>query len=216
MTLIDTGKEITIYWDHVKSNSNILTCSHRPELHRIAFESVVLNQHFFVVQDSVWGGTGSSSLYQSNHTSGQQQRFETVTSGKKKKKQKMVRADPSLLGESKRPSAKSEKSAAMCRCFSFLIFPFLFSRFFCECVIWEIEYGRDWDFGGLLRDCSQANPTDCIRFEQQLFYPNPCRGPLDCFHNLHLLFSVSHLSDILQIVNKRWSLRRVFLWPADL
>ncbi|XP_076000686.1 GRB10-interacting GYF protein 2 isoform X3 [Genypterus blacodes] len=49
-------------------------------------------------QDSVWGGTGSSSLYQSNHTSSQQQRFETVTSGKKKKKQKMVRADPSLLG----------------------------------------------------------------------------------------------------------------------
>lgn len=53
-----------------------------------------------LVQDSVWGGTGSSPLYQSNHTSGQQQqRFETVTSGKKKKKQKMVRADPSLLGE---------------------------------------------------------------------------------------------------------------------
>lgn len=51
------------------------------------------------VKDSVWAGTGSSSIYQSNHTSGQQQRFETVTSGKKKKKQKMVRADPSLLGE---------------------------------------------------------------------------------------------------------------------
>ncbi|XP_045080767.1 GRB10-interacting GYF protein 2 isoform X1 [Coregonus clupeaformis] len=52
-------------------------------------------------QDSVWGvsGTSSPSLYQSNHTSLQQQaRFETVTSGKKKKKQKMVRADPSLLG----------------------------------------------------------------------------------------------------------------------
>uniref|UniRef100_A0A674AHT4 GRB10 interacting GYF protein 2 n=1 Tax=Salmo trutta TaxID=8032 RepID=A0A674AHT4_SALTR len=52
-------------------------------------------------QDSVWGvsGTGSQSRYQSNHTSLQQQaRFETVTSGKKKKKQKMVRADPSLLG----------------------------------------------------------------------------------------------------------------------
>ncbi|KAM9428649.1 GRB10-interacting GYF protein 2-like isoform 21-T21 [Salvelinus alpinus] len=52
-------------------------------------------------QDSMWGvsGTGSPSLYQSNHTSLQQQaRFETVTSGKKKKKQKMVRADPSLLG----------------------------------------------------------------------------------------------------------------------
>ncbi|XP_038819974.1 GRB10-interacting GYF protein 2-like isoform X7 [Salvelinus namaycush] len=52
-------------------------------------------------QDSMWGvsGTVSPSLYQSNHTSLQQQaRFETVTSGKKKKKQKMVRADPSLLG----------------------------------------------------------------------------------------------------------------------
>ncbi|XP_041697844.2 GRB10-interacting GYF protein 2 isoform X3 [Coregonus clupeaformis] len=52
-----------------------------------------------ISQDSVWSGTGSQSLYQSNHTSLQQQsRFETVTSGKKKKKQKMVRADPSLLG----------------------------------------------------------------------------------------------------------------------
>ncbi|KAL0965950.1 hypothetical protein UPYG_G00288560 [Umbra pygmaea] len=50
-------------------------------------------------QDSVWEVSGTGSLYQSNHTSLQQQaRFETVTSGKKKKKQKMVRADPSLLG----------------------------------------------------------------------------------------------------------------------
>nr|XP_029479736.1 GRB10-interacting GYF protein 2-like isoform X8 [Oncorhynchus nerka] len=51
-------------------------------------------------QDSMWGVSGTGSpLYQSNHTSLQQQaRFETVTSGKKKKKQKMVRADPSLLG----------------------------------------------------------------------------------------------------------------------
>uniref|UniRef100_A0A8C9ZXX4 GRB10 interacting GYF protein 2 n=1 Tax=Sander lucioperca TaxID=283035 RepID=A0A8C9ZXX4_SANLU len=57
-------------------------------------------------QDSVWGGTGSSSLYQSNHTSGQQQCFETVTSGKKKKKQKMVRADPSLLGFSVNASSE--------------------------------------------------------------------------------------------------------------
>uniref|UniRef100_A0A8C4DDX5 GYF domain-containing protein n=1 Tax=Dicentrarchus labrax TaxID=13489 RepID=A0A8C4DDX5_DICLA len=58
-------------------------------------------------QESVWGGTGSSSLYQSNHTSGQQQqRFETVTSGKKKKKQKMVRADPSLLGFSVNASSE--------------------------------------------------------------------------------------------------------------
>lgn len=92
----------------------------------------------------------------------------------------MVRADPSLLGESKQPSAKCEKSSAMCHCFLYHLligsFFFYFSRFFCQCVIWEIEYGRDWDFGGLLRDCSQANPTDCIRFEQQLFYPNPCRG----------------------------------------
>ncbi|XP_022058805.1 GRB10-interacting GYF protein 2 isoform X1 [Acanthochromis polyacanthus] len=57
-------------------------------------------------QDSVWGGTGSSSLYQSNHTSVQQQRFETVTSGKKKKKQKMVPADPSLLGFSVNASSE--------------------------------------------------------------------------------------------------------------
>ncbi|XP_071390084.1 GRB10-interacting GYF protein 2 isoform X4 [Centroberyx affinis] len=57
-------------------------------------------------QDSVWGGTGSSSLYQSNHTSLQQPRFETVTSGKKKKKQKMVRADPSLLGFSVNASSE--------------------------------------------------------------------------------------------------------------
>ncbi|XP_014876812.1 GRB10-interacting GYF protein 2 isoform X5 [Poecilia latipinna] len=57
-------------------------------------------------QDSVWGGMGSSAIYQSNHTIGQQQRFETVTSGKKKKKQKMVRADPSLLGFSVNASSE--------------------------------------------------------------------------------------------------------------
>ncbi|XP_061776340.1 GRB10-interacting GYF protein 2 isoform X3 [Nerophis ophidion] len=60
-------------------------------------------------QDSVWGGTGSSTPYQANHTSGQQQqqqRFEAVTSGKKKKKQKMVRADPSLLGFSVNASSE--------------------------------------------------------------------------------------------------------------
>ncbi|XP_024129558.1 GRB10-interacting GYF protein 2 isoform X2 [Oryzias melastigma] len=55
-------------------------------------------------QDSVWGGT--SSLYQSNHTADQTQRFETVTSGKKKKKQKMVRADPSILGFSVNASSE--------------------------------------------------------------------------------------------------------------
>ncbi|XP_014876808.1 GRB10-interacting GYF protein 2 isoform X1 [Poecilia latipinna] len=57
-------------------------------------------------KDSVWGGMGSSAIYQSNHTIGQQQRFETVTSGKKKKKQKMVRADPSLLGFSVNASSE--------------------------------------------------------------------------------------------------------------
>ncbi|XP_013887802.1 GRB10-interacting GYF protein 2 isoform X2 [Austrofundulus limnaeus] len=59
-------------------------------------------------QDSVWGGTGPSTIYQSNHLSSQQQqqRFETVTSGKKKKKQKMVRADPSLLGFSVNASSE--------------------------------------------------------------------------------------------------------------
>lgn len=85
---IEIGKEINTYCNHINSRR--------------------VRVNFLSSQDSVWGGTGSSSLYQSNHTSGQQQRFETVTSGKKKKKQKMVRADPSLLGESKHPFAKSE------------------------------------------------------------------------------------------------------------
>uniref|UniRef100_A0A1A8LPM7 GRB10 interacting GYF protein 2 n=1 Tax=Nothobranchius pienaari TaxID=704102 RepID=A0A1A8LPM7_9TELE len=65
------------------------------------------NQQVKQQQDSVWGGTGSSTIYPSNHTSvQQQQRFETVTSGKKKKKQKMVRADPSLLGFSVNASSE--------------------------------------------------------------------------------------------------------------
>uniref|UniRef100_A0A671N4L9 PERQ amino acid-rich with GYF domain-containing protein 2-like n=1 Tax=Sinocyclocheilus anshuiensis TaxID=1608454 RepID=A0A671N4L9_9TELE len=52
-------------------------------------------------QDSVWGlsQVSQSVLHQ-------QQRFETVTSGKKKKKQKMVRADPSLLGFSVNASSE--------------------------------------------------------------------------------------------------------------
>uniref|UniRef100_A0A671N8S2 PERQ amino acid-rich with GYF domain-containing protein 2-like n=1 Tax=Sinocyclocheilus anshuiensis TaxID=1608454 RepID=A0A671N8S2_9TELE len=55
----------------------------------------------FVSQDSVWGlsQVSQSVLHQ-------QQRFETVTSGKKKKKQKMVRADPSLLGFSVNASSE--------------------------------------------------------------------------------------------------------------
>uniref|UniRef100_A0AAQ5YKQ5 GYF domain-containing protein n=1 Tax=Amphiprion ocellaris TaxID=80972 RepID=A0AAQ5YKQ5_AMPOC len=69
-------------------------------------QQTLKQQQVSETEDSVWGGTGSSSLYQSNHTSGQQQRFETVTSGKKKKKQKMVRADPSLLGFSVNASSE--------------------------------------------------------------------------------------------------------------
>ncbi|XP_041119796.1 GRB10-interacting GYF protein 2 isoform X2 [Polyodon spathula] len=51
-------------------------------------------------QDSIWGVNRSEmqTILQSNHSSIQQSSFETVHSGKKKKKQKMVRADPSLLG----------------------------------------------------------------------------------------------------------------------
>lgn len=39
------------------------------------------------------------SVFQTNQSNSQQSNFEAVQSGKKKKKQKMVRADPSLLGE---------------------------------------------------------------------------------------------------------------------
>lgn len=38
------------------------------------------------------------SVFQTNQSNNQQSNFEAVQSGKKKKKQKMVRADPSLLG----------------------------------------------------------------------------------------------------------------------
>ncbi|KAF0887026.1 GGYF2 protein, partial [Crocuta crocuta] len=51
-------------------------------------------------QDSVWGMNHSAlhSVFQTNQSNNQQSSFEAVQSGKKKKKQKMVRADPSLLG----------------------------------------------------------------------------------------------------------------------
>lgn len=54
-----------------------------------------------VPQDSVWGMNHSAlhSVFQTNQSNNQQSNFEAVQSGKKKKKQKMVRADPSLLGE---------------------------------------------------------------------------------------------------------------------
>lgn len=56
-----------------------------------------------VSQDSVWGMNHSTlhSVFQTNQSNNQQSSFEAVQSGKKKKKQKMVRADPSLLGENR-------------------------------------------------------------------------------------------------------------------
>lgn len=49
----------------------------------------------------MWGMNHSAlhSVFQTNQSNNQQSSFEAVQSGKKKKKQKMVRADPSLLGE---------------------------------------------------------------------------------------------------------------------
>ncbi|XP_071423074.1 GRB10-interacting GYF protein 2 isoform X7 [Pithys albifrons albifrons] len=59
-------------------------------------------------QDSVWGMNHTSlhSVFQTNQSNNQQSNFEAVQSGKKKKKQKMVRADPSLLGFSVNASSE--------------------------------------------------------------------------------------------------------------
>ncbi|XP_066089596.1 GRB10-interacting GYF protein 2 isoform X4 [Saccopteryx bilineata] len=59
-------------------------------------------------QDSVWGMNHSAlhSVFQTNQSNNQQPNFEAVQSGKKKKKQKMVRADPSLLGFSVNASSE--------------------------------------------------------------------------------------------------------------
>ncbi|XP_013012941.1 GRB10-interacting GYF protein 2 isoform X1 [Cavia porcellus] len=59
-------------------------------------------------QDSVWGVNHSTlhSVFQTNQSNNQQSSFEAVQSGKKKKKQKMVRADPSLLGFSVNASSE--------------------------------------------------------------------------------------------------------------
>ncbi|XP_040468683.1 GRB10-interacting GYF protein 2 isoform X11 [Falco naumanni] len=59
-------------------------------------------------QDSVWGMNHSSlhSVFQTNQSNNQQPNFEVGQSGKKKKKQKMVRADPSLLGFSVNASSE--------------------------------------------------------------------------------------------------------------
>ncbi|XP_053454290.1 GRB10-interacting GYF protein 2 isoform X2 [Nycticebus coucang] len=58
--------------------------------------------------DSVWGMNHSTlhSVFQTNQSNNQQSNFEAVQSGKKKKKQKMVRADPSLLGFSVNASSE--------------------------------------------------------------------------------------------------------------
>ncbi|XP_074924695.1 GRB10-interacting GYF protein 2 isoform X3 [Chelonoidis abingdonii] len=59
-------------------------------------------------QDSVWGMNHSTlhSVFQTNQSNNQQSNFEAVQSSKKKKKQKMVRADPSLLGFSVNASSE--------------------------------------------------------------------------------------------------------------
>uniref|UniRef100_A0A8C3LYB2 GRB10 interacting GYF protein 2 n=1 Tax=Chrysolophus pictus TaxID=9089 RepID=A0A8C3LYB2_CHRPC len=56
-------------------------------------------QQQIFTHDSVWGMNHSSlhSVFQTNQSNNQQSNFEAVQSGKKKKKQKMVRADPSFI-----------------------------------------------------------------------------------------------------------------------
>uniref|UniRef100_A0A4W3GZP9 PERQ amino acid-rich with GYF domain-containing protein 2-like n=1 Tax=Callorhinchus milii TaxID=7868 RepID=A0A4W3GZP9_CALMI len=58
-------------------------------------------------QDSIWGISPNSlqSLFQANHNSVAQSSYESSQAGKKKKKQKMVRADPSILGKIPRLSS---------------------------------------------------------------------------------------------------------------
>uniref|UniRef100_A0A452GY00 GYF domain-containing protein n=1 Tax=Gopherus agassizii TaxID=38772 RepID=A0A452GY00_9SAUR len=62
----------------------------------------------FLFQDSVWGMNHSAlhSVFQTNQSNNQQSNFEAVQSSKRKKKQKMVRADPSLLGFSVNASSE--------------------------------------------------------------------------------------------------------------
>uniref|UniRef100_A0A8C4MMY0 GRB10 interacting GYF protein 2 n=1 Tax=Equus asinus asinus TaxID=83772 RepID=A0A8C4MMY0_EQUAS len=59
-------------------------------------------------KEPVWGMNHSAlhSVFQTNQSNNQQSNFEAVQSGKKKKKQKMVRADPSLLGFSVNASSE--------------------------------------------------------------------------------------------------------------
>lgn len=69
-----------------------------------------------------------------------------------------------------------------------LTFYSLSPRFLCECIIWEIEYGRDRDFGGLLRDCRQANPNWLYPIWTAAVLPEPLSQPSDCFRNLYFQF----------------------------
>ncbi|XP_064194349.1 GRB10-interacting GYF protein 2-like isoform X5 [Anguilla rostrata] len=91
-----------------KQNANHQTAPPQPPLQPAQPARPAPQQKAQQQPDSVWGGTqpGRQSIFQSNHSSLQQARFETVTSGKKKKKQKMVRADPSLLGFSVNASSE--------------------------------------------------------------------------------------------------------------
>lgn len=57
------------------------------------------------LQDSIWANS-LQSLFQANHNSAQQSSYESSQAGKKKKKQKMVRADPSILGFSVNASSE--------------------------------------------------------------------------------------------------------------
>ncbi|XP_069752739.1 GRB10-interacting GYF protein 2 isoform X3 [Narcine bancroftii] len=50
--------------------------------------------------------TGLESIYPSNHSRNRQPNFECVQAGKRKKKQKMIRADPSILGFSVNASSE--------------------------------------------------------------------------------------------------------------
>lgn len=92
------------------------------------------------------------------------------------------------------------------------VFNFFF-RFFCECVIWEVEYGRNWDFGGLLRDCSQANPHWLYPIWTGAVLPKPLPWPQTAPTTFTFIFSFPFIRHTLviphkfQIVNKQWSLR---------
>lgn len=93
---------------------------------------------------------------------------------------------------------------------SFYIF-----RFFCECVIWEIEYGRDWNFGGLLRDCSQANPPPPLtvsNLNSSCFTRTP-----NCFLDFHpLFFCFPFIRSTLAIEAERIFLVQMDLWSKSL